>query len=150
MTLQFLVGVGLALLIDYIGVIRSILRTWRHSWVEAAAERGLPVLPEKPLGANVAHGQAISEIINRSNLLHMVEFPLRCFPPIMALKKLLDDGPLGQAFVLNAEIVMGATPAPMCASTAAPSLPSPAARWARMRCAGQPGLMSIRKMDKRW
>jgi len=84
---------------------------WRLPLVEAAAARGLPVLLEKPWGTNMAHGQAIADIIKKSNLLHMVEFPLRYFPPIIALKKLLDDGPLGRPFVVNAEIVMGETPA---------------------------------------
>ena len=84
---------------------------WRLPLVEAAAARGLPVLLEKPWGTNMAHGQAIADIIKKSNLLHMVEFPLRYFPPIIALKALLNDGPLGRPFVVNAEIVMGETPA---------------------------------------
>ena len=86
---------------------------WRLPLVEAAAARGLPVLLEKPWGTNMAHGHAIADIIKKSNLLHMVEFPLRYFPPIVALKKLLDDGPLGRPFVVNAEIVMGEKPANM-------------------------------------
>lgn len=86
---------------------------WRVPLVEAAAARGLPVLLEKPWGTNMAHGQAIADIIRRSNLLHMVEFPLRYFPPIIELKKLLDEGPLGRPFVVNAEIVMGEGPAKM-------------------------------------
>lgn len=84
---------------------------WRLPLVEAAAARGLPVLLEKPWATNMAHGQAIADIIKKANLLHMVEFPLRYFPPISALKALLDDGPLGRPFVVNAEIVMGETPA---------------------------------------
>lgn len=40
----------------------------------------------------------------------MVEFPLRYFPPIVALKELLDDGPIGRPFVVNSEIVMGEAP----------------------------------------
>ncbi len=86
---------------------------WRVPLVEAAAARGLPVLLEKPWGTDMAHGQAIADIIRRSNLLHMVEFPLRYFPPIIELKKLLDKGPLGRPFVVNAEIVMGEGPAKM-------------------------------------
>ncbi|MCY3831412.1 MAG: Gfo/Idh/MocA family oxidoreductase [Chloroflexi bacterium] len=84
---------------------------WRLPLVEAAAARGLPVLLEKPWGTNMAHGQAIAEIIRQTQLLHMVEFPLRYFPPIVALKELLDDGAIGKPFVVNAEIVMGAAPA---------------------------------------
>ena len=83
---------------------------WRVPLVEAAAARGLPVLLEKPWGTNMAHGQAIAEIIKRAKLLHMVEFPLRYFPPIVALKELLDAGPIGRPFVVNAEIVMGEAP----------------------------------------
>ena len=86
---------------------------WRLPLVEAAAARGLPVLLEKPWATNMAHGHAIADIIKKSNLLHMVEFPLRYFPPISALKELLDDGPLGRPFVVNAEIVMGEMPAKM-------------------------------------
>ena len=86
---------------------------WRLPLVEAAAARGLPVLMEKPWGTNMAHGRTLADIINRANLLHMVEFPLRYFPPIVALKELLDDGPLGRPFVVNAEIVMGEAPAKM-------------------------------------
>lgn len=84
---------------------------WRLPLVQAAAERGLPVLLEKPWGVNMAHGAAIADVIRESNLLHMVEFPLRYFPPIIALKELLDDGPIGRPFVVNAEIVMGEMPA---------------------------------------
>jgi len=86
---------------------------WRLPLVQAAAERGLPVLTEKPWGTNMAHGRALADVIENANLLHMVEFPLRYFPPIIELKKLLDDGPLGRPFVVNAEIVMGAIPAKM-------------------------------------
>ena len=86
---------------------------WRVPLVEAAAARGLPVLLEKPWGTDMTHGQTIADIIRRSNLLHMVEFPLRYFPPIIELKKLLDEGPLGRPFVVNAEIVMGEGPAKM-------------------------------------
>lgn len=84
---------------------------WRVPLVQAAADRGLPVLLEKPWGTNLAHGQAIAAIINSAKLLHMVEFPLRYFPPIIALKALLDDGAIGRPFVVNAEIVMGEGPA---------------------------------------
>ena len=84
---------------------------WRLPLVEAAAARGLPVLLEKPWGINMAHGRALADIINKANLLHMAEFPLRYFPPIVALKELLDDGPLGRPFVVNSEIVMGEAPA---------------------------------------
>ena len=59
----------------------------------------------------MAHGRAQADIINKANPLHMVEFPLRYFPPIVALKELLDDGPLGQPFVVYSEIVMGQAPA---------------------------------------
>ena len=86
---------------------------WRLPLVEAAAARGLPVLLEKPWGTNMAHGRALADVIHRSKLLHMVEFPLRYFPPIIALKALLDDGPIGRPLVVNAEIVMGAAPAKM-------------------------------------
>ena len=86
---------------------------WRLQLVEAAAERGLPVLLEKPWGANMAHGRALADVIENSNLLHMVEFPLRYFPPIIELKRLLNDGPLGRPFIVNAEIVMGVIPAKM-------------------------------------
>ena len=34
---------------------------WRLPLVEAAAERGLPVLLEKPWGANMAHGRALAD-----------------------------------------------------------------------------------------
>ena len=84
---------------------------WRVPLVEAAAARGLPVLLEKPWGTNLAHGQAIADIIKQAELLHMVEFPLRYFPPIIALKELLADGTIGRPFVVNAEIVMGQAPA---------------------------------------
>ena len=84
---------------------------WRLPLLEAAAARGLPVLLEKPWGTDMAHGRALAEVIKRAGLLHMVEFPLRYFPPITALKALLDEGPLGRPLVVNAEIVMGQAPA---------------------------------------
>ena len=83
---------------------------WRLPLVRAAAERGLPLLLEKPWGTNMAHGRAIADLIRGAGLLHMVEFPLRYFPPIIALKQLLDEGPIGRPLVVNAEIVMGEMP----------------------------------------
>lgn len=96
---------------DFDAVDLCVSPKWRLPLVEAAAERGLPLLLEKPWGTNMAHGQAIADVIKGASLLHMVEFPLRYFPPIIALKELLNDGALGRPFIVNAEIVMGATPA---------------------------------------
>ena len=120
-TLQQLAdGLGADAYVDGVDMIKNadidavdlcVSPKWRLPLVEAAAERGLPVLLEKPWGTNMAHGRALADVINKSNLLHMVEFPLRYFPPIIALKELLDDGPLGRPFVVNTEIVMGEAPA---------------------------------------
>ena len=106
-------GVDMITNADIAAVDLCVSPKWRLPLVEAAAARGLPVLMEKPWGTNMAHGRSLADIINKANLLHMVEFPLRYFPPIVALKELLDDGPLGRPFVVNAEIVMGEAPAKM-------------------------------------
>lgn len=106
-------GVAMIRNADINAVDLCVSPKWRLPLVEAAAERGLPVLLEKPWGTNMAHGRAIAEVIRTASLLHMVEFPLRYFPPIIELKNLLDNGPLGRPFVVNAEIVMGEGPAKM-------------------------------------
>jgi len=45
--------------------------------VERAAERGLHVLCEKPMGRDLAEGQAIVEAIRRAGVVGMVDFELR-------------------------------------------------------------------------
>lgn len=81
---------------------------WRLPLVEAAAKRKLPILLEKPWGANMDHGHQIAQLLQDAGITNMVEFPLRFFPAIKELKRLLDNGPIGKPYMINSEIVMGA------------------------------------------
>lgn len=79
---------------------------WRRPLLEAAAAKQVPVLVEKPWAADLEQGQELADIVRRANLTTMVELPLRYFPPVIALRDLLHDGPLGKPFVVSADLCM--------------------------------------------
>ncbi len=56
---------------------------------------GIPVLCEKPLGLNAEDGKRLADEVTRTGTTFMTAFCHRFHPPIMELKKLIDEGVLG-------------------------------------------------------
>lgn len=56
----------------------------------------VPVLIQKPLGENIEQARAIRDLVHEKNLTAGVNFQLRDAPYIIAAKKMVDEGKLGQ------------------------------------------------------
>lgn len=81
-------------------------------FVEAAAQRGLHVLIEKPMAGTVEDCDAIIAACERAGVQCVMEFPMRELAPMMALRRVVADGLLGRPFLLNGEYVCGPRPGP--------------------------------------
>ncbi|CAH1649616.1 conserved hypothetical protein [Hyphomicrobiales bacterium] len=64
--------------------------------IRAAAEKGLPVLCEKPLGATAEQCDAIADIVARTGIRFMQSFPKRFDPINHEIAALLRDGAIGR------------------------------------------------------
>jgi predicted dehydrogenase len=69
--------------------------------VRAAAERGLPVLCEKPLGATLEQCDAIAGIVAQTGIRFMQSFPKRFDPVNHEIAALLRDGALGRVTLVR-------------------------------------------------
>lgn len=74
--------------------------------MEASAERGIPMMVEKPFATNVEHGQRMRDLAGKHGATVMVEFPLRYMPPLVRLRELM-DGELGRSAVRQHPGVLG-------------------------------------------
>lgn len=90
----------------------SLAVTPKHRMVllEAAAKKGLPVLMEKPMAANLEDSIAMARIIRESGIFFMMEYPMRYSPPIVKLRELIDTGVVGPVLSVNAELQTGWNP----------------------------------------
>jgi len=85
---------------------------WREPLIAAAAERGLPVLIEKPMALTVEQARTYARIAESGNIPLMVEYPFRFLPAIERLKGLLDGGPLGRPISVEGELQTTWNPPP--------------------------------------
>lgn len=90
----------------------SLAVTPKHRLVllEAAARKGLPVLMEKPMAANLDDAIAMARIVKKSGIFFMMEYPMRYMPPMVKLRELIDSGVVGPVLSLNAELQTGWNP----------------------------------------
>jgi predicted dehydrogenase len=116
---EFVASIGAKLYRDAVAMIESgeidavsLAVTPRHRLVllEAAAKRGMPVLMEKPMAANLDEAIAMSRIIKQSGILFMMEYPMRYSPPMVKLRELIDTGIVGPVLSVNAELQTGWNP----------------------------------------
>ena len=85
---------------------------WREPLLQAAAQRGLPVLMEKPMANSLAQAERFASIVRDAGIPFMMEYPLRFHPATQRAKELLDDGPLGKPLSLTAELQTSWNPPP--------------------------------------
>lgn len=82
----------------------------RLALLEAAAKKGMPVLMEKPMAANLDDAIAMARIIQSSGIFFMMEYPMRYSPPMVKLRELIDSGVVGKVLSMNAELQTGWNP----------------------------------------
>lgn len=63
-----------------------------------AAEHGINVLCEKPLGMNADEVREMAEACEKAGIINMTGFTYRRIPAIAKIKKLIDDGALGHIY----------------------------------------------------
>lgn len=68
----------------------------------AALEAGKHVMCEKPMAANIEDAQKMLDAYHKSGKLLTIGYQNRFRPDSMALKKLCEDGELGQVYYANA------------------------------------------------
>ncbi len=83
---------------------------FREDLLKAVATKGLPAMVEKPWAPNWELGTAWAKFFEGSDATVMPEFPLRHFPPLVELKKQLDDGPLGKPYMVCGDLQMAWIP----------------------------------------
>lgn len=67
-----------------------------------ALKAGKHVLCEKPLSTNYEEGLKVAEYARSTNLVHMMGFCYRGIPAIKYIKKLIDEGKIGNVFLYRA------------------------------------------------
>lgn len=72
--------------------------------VEAAAERGLAILVEKPLATTLQDAEAMAGAVRRAGVLCQVAFENRWNPPYLAAKEAIERGSVGSVLSLNSRI----------------------------------------------
>lgn len=83
----------------------------REALIRAAAERGLPMIIEKPWAADLVQARRLAALCHEAGARVMTAFSFRFLPTIRKLRELM-DGELGQGWVLNGEYVFRWLPPP--------------------------------------
>ncbi len=91
------------------GVIIVAANCWHKELVIKAAEAGIHIFLEKPLCVSVSDAFEMRDAVKKNNVKFYMSDPF-VKPPIIAMKKLIDDGTLGQItgarFRLGSDIVV--------------------------------------------
>jgi predicted dehydrogenase len=74
---------------------------------QAALERGLHVLCEKPVGMSSAEARRLADLAAAKGVTTMVPFTYKNMPGMRYLKELLDEGYIGQPYHLNMRYFTG-------------------------------------------
>ncbi|QQD19536.1 Gfo/Idh/MocA family oxidoreductase [Spongiibacter nanhainus] len=72
--------------------------------VAKALEHNCNVLCDKPFGCNTADAESMVAMVNQSSALHFLNFEFRYDPLWQQLKKLLDDGAIGEPLHLSSSM----------------------------------------------
>jgi len=73
----------------------------------AAIEAGVAILCEKPLALNATQAQEMADGAEAAGLVNMTGFSKRFFPAARLAKSLIQDGELGEIYVLEGHYVQG-------------------------------------------
>lgn len=76
--------------------------------VKAAAEKGIHVFCEKPIGSNLRMAVKIKEIVERSGILFTTGFNSRFNPENIAVKNLIASGELGDIYTVRIRVAHSA------------------------------------------
>ncbi|MBD3290884.1 hypothetical protein GF337_18900 [candidate division KSB1 bacterium] len=72
-----------------------------------SAEKDLPIFCEKPIALNIRDARAITEAVEKRGLISLVRYVLRYWSCFLSLKKMVDDGELGDIVSLWARNCRG-------------------------------------------
>jgi predicted dehydrogenase len=64
----------------------------------------MPVLMEKPMAATLDEAVAMARVVRESGIFFMMEYPMRYFPQLVELRKLIDTGVVGPVWAMTGEI----------------------------------------------
>ena len=78
-----------------------------HEITMAALAKNMPVLCEKPLGMNIAEADEMATTAEQRHLTTMVPFTYRFMPTNQFVKRLIDDGYVGQPYHLSMRYFAG-------------------------------------------
>ncbi|MCE1255408.1 MAG: Gfo/Idh/MocA family oxidoreductase [Anaerolineae bacterium] len=78
------------------GVIITSENNKHRGLVEMAAAQKINVLCEKPIATTLEDGKAMLDACNKAGVIFMTAFPMRFSPPVMEVKKHMDDGDYGK------------------------------------------------------
>jgi predicted dehydrogenase len=82
---------------------------YRLPLVKAAVAKGLPILMEKPLAANLQQAEELAKVAQGSSGIFMMEYPLRYLRPLVRLKELLDTQ-LGRPIAMQGDLMVSYNP----------------------------------------
>jgi myo-inositol 2-dehydrogenase/D-chiro-inositol 1-dehydrogenase len=83
------------------GVLIAAPSTLHRALVQACAERGLPILCEKPCGTSTADIDAAADAANSAGALLQIGYWRRFVPEMQALRKQLQDGRFGELLMIS-------------------------------------------------
>ena len=72
--------------------------------LRAAAARRMPVLMEKPMSASIEEALEIARIVKDSGIFFMMEYPMRYFPQLVELRRLIDQDVVGKVWAMTGDI----------------------------------------------
>ncbi|MCL6431092.1 MAG: Gfo/Idh/MocA family oxidoreductase [Anaerolineae bacterium] len=100
----------------------------RHGEVaEAIAEKGIHMLTEKPMAASLSEGLRMARAVKAAGVALMVNWPTTWSPAIRAMKRLIDEGVIGEVWEVKWR--NGASMGPLSYSDPQPSDAEKGAEW---------------------
>jgi len=87
-------------------VIISLPNFLKRESIFYATEKGLDIFVDKPLARNLAEAQEIVRKVNAGNVRLMVGVNYRYFDSVQKVKKMLDEGRVGDVVIATSELIM--------------------------------------------
>ncbi len=87
-------------------VIISLPNFLKRESIFYAAEKGLDIFVDKPLARNLSEAQEIVRKVNAENVRLMVGVNYRYFDSVQKVKKILDEGRVGDVVIATSELIM--------------------------------------------
>jgi len=87
-------------------VIISLPNFLKRESIFYATEEGLDIFVDKPLARNLAEAQEIVRKVNTGNVRLMVGVNYRYFDSVQKVKKMLDEGRVGDVVIATSELIM--------------------------------------------